>query len=78
MPPKRIKKVKEYEKTYIDVDNYEKCKLSTKKTYILVIVESPGKIKKIWLTDGASNLEELHQKTKNYVRNYFACFFNCC
>lgn len=26
-----------------------------------------GKIKKIWLTDGASNLEELHQKTKNYV-----------
>lgn len=47
MPPKRIKKVKEYEKTYIDVDNYEKCKLSTKKTYILVIVESPGKIKKI-------------------------------
>jgi len=26
-----------------------------------------GKIKKIWLTDGASNLEELHQKTKNYI-----------
>jgi SWI/SNF-related matrix-associated actin-dependent regulator 1 of chromatin subfamily A len=26
-----------------------------------------GKIKRIWLTDGASNLEELHQKTKNYI-----------
>lgn len=26
-----------------------------------------GKVKRIWLTDGASNLEELHQKTKNYI-----------
>jgi SWI/SNF-related matrix-associated actin-dependent regulator 1 of chromatin subfamily A len=26
-----------------------------------------GKIKRIWLTDGASNLEELHEKTKNYI-----------
>jgi hypothetical protein len=26
-----------------------------------------GKIKRIWLTDGASNLEELHVKTKNYI-----------
>ena len=26
-----------------------------------------GKVKRIWLTDGASNLEELHIKTKNYI-----------
>jgi SWI/SNF-related matrix-associated actin-dependent regulator 1 of chromatin subfamily A len=26
-----------------------------------------GKKKKIWITDGASNLNELHNKTKNYV-----------
>lgn len=43
MPAKRITE----KSTLIDVDNYEKCKLSNKKTFILVIVESPGKIKKI-------------------------------
>jgi len=43
MPAKRIME----KSTLIDVDNYDKCKLSNKKTFILVIVESPGKIKKI-------------------------------